>query len=125
MRLVKTKYMESLLSRVCIAWLESIESPIGFYRTQSGGIPIRGRFAPNPFVGISDLLIGLPGGRLVFVELKTKPGSMSESQHRFAEHWFSLGFPYFVVRSPEAFEALIRQEYLKATGTELVLRSEK
>ena len=51
--------------------------------------------------GVSDLIILLPNGKTVFVEVKTKKGKQSESQIEFQKRVEKLGFEYFVWRSVE------------------------
>lgn len=49
--------------------------------------------------GVADLHILLPGGRIIFVEMKTKSGKQSENQKLFQEMVENLGFEYIIWRS--------------------------
>lgn len=49
--------------------------------------------------GVADLHILLPGGRIIFVEMKTKTGKQSENQKIFQDTVESLGFEYLIWRS--------------------------
>lgn len=49
--------------------------------------------------GAPDLLIVLPHGQGVFIEIKTEKGRVSEAQHSFSFTCQALGWPWFVARS--------------------------
>lgn len=49
--------------------------------------------------GVADLHILLPGGRIIFVEMKTKQGKQSENQKKFQDTVENLGFEYLIWRS--------------------------
>lgn len=63
-------------------------------------------FDPRPFNtglpnGFSDLFGVLPGGKAIFIEVKTPKGKPSEAQIRFLEAVRRLGCPAGVARSME------------------------
>lgn len=49
--------------------------------------------------GVADLHILLPGGKIIFVEMKTKTGSQSDNQKLFQKQVETLGFEYLIWRS--------------------------
>jgi alkylation response protein AidB-like acyl-CoA dehydrogenase len=49
--------------------------------------------------GVADLVVLIPRGKAVFLELKTDKGKQSEAQVRFQEKVESLGFSYFLCRN--------------------------
>ncbi len=51
--------------------------------------------------GVSDLVVLLPGGKAVFMEVKTATGKQSENQKRFQARVESLGFAYCIARSQQ------------------------
>jgi hypothetical protein len=51
--------------------------------------------------GVADLVALLPGGKAVFLEVKTDSGKQSDMQKLFQQRVESLGFSYYVVRSIE------------------------
>ena len=66
--------------------------------------------------GVSDFILLLPEGRMVFVEAKTPEGVLNRSQARFRGAVTALGFDYQIVRSLDDYIAL-----LKSYGVELLL----
>lgn len=57
--------------------------------------------------GVSDTIVILPNGRLIFVEFKTSKGVQSKSQKEFEQRVTSHGYGYYIVRSFEEFKELI------------------
>ena len=53
--------------------------------------------------GCADYEILLPGGRAVWVELKTWTGKQSKDQVEFQREVEELGFEYYVIRNVEEF----------------------
>lgn len=49
--------------------------------------------------GVSDMVIMLPGGKVLFFEIKTPIGKQSPQQARFEEKCKALGFEYYIIRS--------------------------
>ena len=58
--------------------------------------------------GEPDLTILMPGGRVLFVEAKTRSGRISEEQEAFARRAELLGHTVHIVRSFEEFIQLIK-----------------
>ena len=58
--------------------------------------------------GASDLIIILPNGKLLFVELKMLKGIQSNEQKDFECRVSSLGYEYYLIRSLEQFKLLIQ-----------------
>lgn len=57
--------------------------------------------------GVSDLILILPNGKLLFLELKIEKGVQSASQKEFEQRVNLLGFEYHIIRSIEQFKELI------------------
>lgn len=57
--------------------------------------------------GVADLIILLPIGNVLFVEVKTSKGRQSPEQKAFQERVESLGFNYVIWRSVEDAEKFI------------------
>lgn len=57
--------------------------------------------------GASDLIVILPNGKLMFVELKQPKGIQSLEQKDFENRVKLLGFEYHIVKSLEEFKILI------------------
>lgn len=68
--------------------------------------------------GISDL-IAVKNGRVVFIEVKTPRGRLSEYQEQFAENLRGHGGEYMVMRSPGDTELLAHSGQTTVTLTEI------
>ena len=76
-------------------------------RINAGTMLIGDRAIKSAPTGFSDLLVLCPGGRTVFMEVKTAKGTQRDSQRRFEAMCQSLGHRYVVVRSvSEALSAI-------------------
>lgn len=76
-------------------------------------MPIRvgndGRFRKNlDMAGMPDLVLLLPRGKVLWVELKAPTGKQSKAQAQCQLDWSKLGHSYSVIKSIEAFEALLK-----------------
>lgn len=49
--------------------------------------------------GVADLPVMLPGGRIVWLEVKSEDGALRQSQREFRDVCAALGHPYYLVRS--------------------------
>tara|TARA_R110000868_G_scaffold310381_1_gene571609 strand:- start:189 stop:542 length:354 start_codon:yes stop_codon:yes gene_type:complete len=54
--------------------------------------------------GVSDLILLMPNGVTIFIEMKTEKGRQSDSQTEFENAVKQLGFVYIVCRSFEQFQ---------------------
>lgn len=66
------------------------------------------KLAPQARRGIPDRLLLLPGGRVVFVELKTPTGRLSPAQRHCITALNNLGVTAVVIRTVEQLDALLR-----------------
>ena len=57
--------------------------------------------------GVSDLVVMLPEGRVLFLEVKNETGKQSDAQRSFEQTCHRLGFEYHVVRSVDDVRHLI------------------
>jgi len=71
-----------------------------------GGIAYK--FVSPAHRGVADRIVVLPGGGVVFVELKTETGKLTPLQEQFAKDRTRLGQNYIVLRSREEVDAFIR-----------------
>lgn len=71
-----------------------------------GGIAYK--FVSPAHRGVADRIVVLPGGGVVFVELKTETGALSPLQEQFAKDMTRLGQNYIVLRSREEVDAFVR-----------------
>jgi len=59
--------------------------------------------------GVSDLIIVLPG-KVIFCEMKDDKGRQKPEQVKFENKVVALGHEYWLVRSEEEFQELIKNE---------------
>ncbi len=71
---------------------------------QHGGLAIK--WTSPAFSGVPDRIVFLPGGRIIFVELKRPGEKPSPLQSRVHQLLTELGADVRVVDSPEAVDAL-------------------
>ncbi len=57
------------------------------------------RFLRYGFPGLPDIMVLLPSGQVLFIEVKTEKGLMSQPQTDFKETCDSLGVPHIIARS--------------------------
>ncbi len=57
--------------------------------------------------GVSDTIVMLPSGKIIFVEFKDEKGRQSEKQKEFETIVTNLGHEYFLIRDFETFKKLI------------------
>lgn len=81
-------------------------------RLSVGGIP-RGngqQWSRNmDMKGITDLVVLITGGPVLWVEVKAEDGRLSEDQKEFARRLARVGHPCRVVRSVQEFERLLAE----------------
>lgn len=88
-------------ARGALAWAHV---PNGGFRTHAEAGIFR---ALGTRAGVPDLLIWLPGGRTVQVELKAGKGRLSPAQHAWHELMGRLGHPVSVARSLDDLERIL------------------
>jgi len=74
---------------------------------------VAGRFYTFPVEGMTgwpDLLIYLPKGRHLMIELKTESGKLSNAQKNIHAQLESLGHQVLIIRSFEEFKKIIKKE---------------
>lgn len=72
-----------------------------------GGVAIK--LLPS-IAGIPDRMVLLPGGRIRFVELKTKSGRVRPVQKVWFERFSDLGFPVTILRSIEQVDRWVQEQ---------------
>ena len=71
----------------------------------AGGIAYK--FVSPAHRGVADRIVVLPGGGVVFVELKAADGVLSPLQKVFADDMARLGQNYIVLKSKEEVDAFV------------------
>lgn len=92
-----------------------IQKKLDYFRIHSVAIPRGdftkgfGRFSKNKEMeGMSDLVIYLPAGTTLWVELKSENGRVSPAQDRFKNELQAMGHHYFIARSSGALETILQ-----------------
>lgn len=71
-----------------------------------GGVAYK--FVSPSHRGVADRLVVLPGGGVVFVEVKSATGVLSPLQKVFADEMTRLGQNYIVLKSREEVDAFVK-----------------
>lgn len=82
-----------------------IEKKLGTLVTKAGGMSIK--LSPVFFIGIPDRLILLPGGRAMFVELKTTGCKPTKIQAYVHKRLRAIGFDVRVIDSTDGIKELL------------------
>ena len=84
---------------------KDIEKALGCMVGRNGGVCLK--WVCPGWSGVPDRILLLPGGRIIFVELKRpKGGEIAKLQQWWAYKLGSLGFKHFFVKSHEDIKAL-------------------
>ena len=59
--------------------------------------------------GVSDTIIILPNGKILFCEFKDEKGKQSEKQIEFENIVTNLGFDYYIIRSLDNFKEMLNK----------------
>ena len=84
---------------------EIICIPNGGYRREAEAARLK---KMGVLAGASDLVLMLPEGKVLWVELKTKTGTQDPNQIRFQETCEKLGHKYVLIRSLEEYISLLK-----------------
>jgi hypothetical protein len=106
---------ESYIQSLCESYLTMRHIPY-LHLTTAIKRRIMGRFYVFPVEGMTgypDLIIFLPKGRVLLVELKSEKGKLSDDQKRVFPELEAKGHLIFIVRSFEAFKELIGERGIK------------
>lgn len=99
------KNKESKIQAEIVKYLQSKKYFFASIPNELGGKDAAIRMAKFKTLGLRsgapDLLVFLPAGKLICLEVKTETGKQSDSQIAFEQKLSDLGFDYFVVRSVE------------------------
>lgn len=104
---------ESVLQRQCVAWFRLQHPNALIFAIPNGGsrhkleaVKLK---AEGVLAGIPDLQVILQN-KVFFIEMKTQKGSQTPNQKQMQEKINSLGFNYFVCRSFEDFQEIIKTQ---------------
>ena len=78
--------------------------------TKAGGLSLK-LISPGRS-GVPDRLLVLPGGRVIFAELKTRQGRPTPLQLHWRDRLRGLGVKSVIIRGDEELEAFLREEVM-------------
>ena len=103
---------ESRLQRLCVRWFRLTQKEALIFAVPNGGsrnIKEAGILkAEGVLAGVSDLLV-MFRDKVLFIEMKTATGRQSKEQKAFAEQVKGLGFAYYLCRTFEEFQKIIKE----------------
>ena len=83
-------------------WFVIKNNTVGIYKKNTDS------YIPSQAVGLADLTI-IKDSRVIMLEVKTPKGKQSDGQIEFEKSWKEKGGEYYVVRSVEEVEQIIKQ----------------
>ena len=97
---------EERVQHELVMWMQS--RGIYFFSVPNEATKGKGNFAATGMrPGVSDLVVVLPDGRVVFVEVKNEVGQQRPAQKLFEQKVTDLGHQYVVVRSVEELKKVL------------------
>ena len=96
---------EAKIQAAIVQWCGSVAPECLIFAVPNGGLRSKSEAAlfkwTGVVAGIPDLIVLVPGGRALFLEVKTETGVVSDVQRQMMMTMQSLGFQTAVVRSIE------------------------
>lgn len=112
---MENKATEAQIQNYCLSRLQMLElqQPIYYFRSNSFSGSITRYDGSRGFIksakrGLPDIVL-LVNGAFVGLELKTEKGRQSDVQKQAQEQIEKAGGKYFICRSPESFETIIKE----------------
>ena len=109
------KHLEYDLQVECVNWFHRYFKNYVLY-----SVPVEGcvnqmtKFKKSGLLpGVADLVVLFPGGRSVYIEMKSPEGRQRQAQSVFERKIMNLGFDYYICRSLEQFKEIIHKYTMK------------
>ena len=107
-------YQESQLQQMCVRYFRYVYPQYVIYATPNGGTrnPAEAKRLKEEGVlaGVADLVVMLPQGKSLYIEMKIKGNKQTEHQKVFQQKAEMLGYKYYVCYSFDQFKAIIEKE---------------
>lgn len=107
-------YQESQLQQMCVRYFRYVYPQYVIYAIPNGGfrnaIEAKRLKAEGVLAGVADLVIMLPKGKSLYIEMKVKGNRQTENQKVFQDKAITLGHLYTVCYSFEEFKEVIERE---------------
>jgi VRR-NUC domain protein len=105
---------ESVLQTACVKWFRLQYPDLIIYAVPNGGSrnvrEAQRLKAEGVLAGVADLVVLLPQGKSLYIEMKVKGNRQTENQKAFQDKAITLGHPYTVCYSFEEFKEVIERE---------------
>ena len=108
------KHQESTLQTSCVKWFRIQYPNFVIYAVPNGGSrnvrEAQRLKAEGVLAGVADLVIMLPQGKSLYIEMKVKGNKQTDNQKDFQQKAEALGYKYYVCYSFDEFKAIIEKE---------------
>ena len=108
------KHQESTLQTSCVKWFRYQYPHLIIYAVPNGGSrnvrEAQRLKAEGVLAGVADLVVLLPQGKSLYIEMKVKGNRQTENQKDFQQKAEVLGYKYYVCYSFDEFKAIIEKE---------------
>lgn len=108
------KQQESILQSACVRWFRLQYPNLVIYAVPNGGSrnvrEAQRLKAEGVLAGVADLVVLLPQGKSLYIEMKVKGNRQTDNQKAFQQKTEALGYKYYVCYSFDEFKAIIEKE---------------
>ena len=108
------KHQESTLQTSCVKWFRLQYPNLVIYAVPNGGSrnvrEAQRLKSEGVLAGVADLVVLLPQGKSLYIEMKVKGNKQTDNQKAFQDKAITLGHPYTVCYSFEEFKEVIERE---------------
>lgn len=111
------KHQESTLQSACVRWFRYQYPNLVIYAVPNGGSrnvrEAQHLKAEGVLAGVADLVVMLPQGKSIYIEMKVKGNKQTDNQKEFQKKAIELGHTYAVCYSFEEFQQIIENQIQK------------
>ena len=111
------KLQESTLQASCVRWFRYQYPHLVIYAVPNGGSRnVREAQRPKTegvLAGVADLVVLLPQGKSLYIEMKVKGNQQTDNQKEFQKKVTTLGHTYVVCYTFEEFQQVIENQIQK------------
>nr|DAN48428.1 MAG TPA: Nuclease [Caudoviricetes sp.] len=105
---------ESVLQTACVKWFRLQYPNLVIYAVPNGGSrnvrEAQRLKSEGVLAGVADLVVLLPQGKSLYIEMKVKGNRQTENQKAFQDKAITLGHTYAVCYSFEEFQQVIENQ---------------
>ena len=108
---------ESILQTACVKWFRLQYPDLIIYAVPNGGSrnvrEAQRLKAEGVLAGVADLVVLLPQGKSLYIEMKVKGNKQTDNQKEFQKKAIALGHNYAVCYTFEEFQQVIENQIQK------------